>query len=243
MDGYVTITEYVLRIGAAFLLGGIIGFERQWRQKKAGLRTNTLVAIGAASFTLLSVDLHTISGGDPGRVVAQIVTGIGFIGAGVIMKDGFDVRGLNTAATIWCSAAVGTLAGMGFFFEAFFTTTAIVMAHLVLRPMSARLSKLSAYRHNEVRETYYKVSIQCPLKVESDVRLMVIKHIENNDQLLLRSVNRKAIETNRDEINIQVEIATIGKQETLLENLVSKLVLDLDITQSGWEFLGEESEF
>ncbi|MDX1272634.1 MgtC/SapB family protein [Bizionia paragorgiae] len=153
MDGFVEITEYILRIGIAFFLGGIIGFERQWRQKNAGLRTNTLVAIGAASFVLLSIDLHSLSGGDPSRVTAQIVTGIGFIGAGVIMKDGFDVRGLNTAATIWCSAAVGTLVGMGFLFEAGITTAAVVLSHIILRPVSMRLSKLSAYRKTEVKET------------------------------------------------------------------------------------------
>src|SRR5699024_7419681 len=130
MDEFVEIGVYILRLGAAFLLGCIIGFERQLQQKSAGLRTNTLVAIGAASYVLLSIDLHSLSGGDPGRITAQIVTGIGFIGAGVIMKEGFDVRGLNTAATIWCSASVGTYAGMWFLIEALFTTAAVVLSHL-----------------------------------------------------------------------------------------------------------------
>src|SRR5690554_1617415 len=160
MNEFIAIPEYILRIGAAFLLGAIIGFERQWRQKNAGLRTNTLVSIGAASYVLLSIDLHSFSGGDPARIAAQIVTGIGFIGAGVIMKDGFDVRGLNTAATIWCSAAVGTLAGMGLFTEALITSTAVVLSHLTLRPIGARLSKILAYRKAEVRETFYQVTIQ-----------------------------------------------------------------------------------
>lgn len=242
MEGLVDIAEYVLRIGAAFLLGGIIGFERQWQQKNAGLRTNTLVAIGAASYVLLSIDLHSLSGGDPGRVTAQIVTGIGFIGAGVIMKDGFDVRGLNTAATIWCSAAVGTLAGMGFFLEALITTTAVVLSHLILRPISIRLSKLSAYNKTEVRETYYQVSIQCSLDQESNVRFWLLNHIEINDQLLLRSINRDVIETNPEEVNIQIEVATIGKQENLLENLVSSVIIKLDITRAGWKLVGHETE-
>lgn len=243
MDGFVDIAEYALRIGTAFLLGGIIGFERQWQQKNAGLRTNTLVAIGAASYVLLSIDLHSLSGGDPARITAQIVSGIGFIGAGVIMKDGFDVRGLNTAATIWCSAAVGTLAGMGFFLEALLTTTAIVLAHLVLRPISARLSKLSAYKKTEVRETHYQVSIECALNIESKVRLLLLSHIEANDQLLMRSINRKTIETNPEEIIIQVEIATIGKQEYLLENLVASLIMKLELTKAGWKLVGQEAEF
>lgn len=243
MDEFVNISDYILRIGAAFLLGGVIGFERQWQQKKAGLRTNTLVAIGAASFALLSIDLHDLSGGDPGRVAAQIVTGIGFIGAGVIMKDGFDVRGLNTAATIWCSAAVGTLVGMGFLLEALITTTAIVLSHILLRPISIRLSKISAYRKTEVRETYYQVSIQCSLNIESNVRFLLLSHIETNDQLLMRSINRDIIETNPDEIIIQIEVATIGKQENLLENLVASLIMKLEVTRAGWKLVGQETEF
>lgn len=243
MDGFVDIVEYALRLGAAFLLGGIIGFERQWQQKNAGLRTNTLVAIGAASYGLLSIDINSMWGGDPARITAQIVSGIGFIGAGVIMKDGFDVRGLNTAATIWCSAAVGTLAGMGFFPEAALTTTAIVVAHLALRPISARLAKLSAYKNTKVTQTYYQVSIQCAIEIEADVRLQLLSHIEASDQLLLRSINRKTIDSNADEINIQVEIATIGKQESLLENMVASLIKQLDLTNAGWKLVGQEEEY
>lgn len=243
MDEFVNISEYILRIGVAFLLGGIIGFERQWQQKNAGLRTNTLVAIGAASYVLLSIDLYSLWGGDPGRIAAQIVTGIGFIGAGVIMKDGFDVRGLNTAATIWCSAAVGTLAGMGFLFEALLTTTAIVLSHLILRPISIRLSKLSAYKKTDVRETYYQVFIQCSLKIESNLRFLLLSQIGTNDQLLVRSINREVIETNPEEIVIKVEVATIGKQENLLENLVTSLTMKLEVTRAGWKLVGQETEF
>lgn len=91
-------------LAGAFLLGGLIGFERQFRHRLAGLRTNTLVAVGAATFVVFS---SLVSGdSSPTRVAAQIVSGIGFLGAGIIFKEGFNVRGLNTAATLWCSAAV-----------------------------------------------------------------------------------------------------------------------------------------
>lgn len=243
MDGYVDIMEYILRIGAAFFLGGIIGFERQWQQKDAGLRTNTLVAIGAASFVLLSLDLHSLSGGDPGRVTAQIVTGIGFIGAGVIMKDGFGIKGLNTAATIWCSAAVGTFAGMGFFVEALVTTIAVVLTHLILRPISNRLSKLSSYRKNEVRETFYKVSIQCSLDEEASVRLWLLNHIKTNDQLLLQSVDRERTDRTPEDIILEINVATIGHQENLLENLVSSVTMNREVTQAGWKLVGHQADF
>src|SRR6201990_3279989 len=95
----------------ATLMGACIGFERQWRQRLAGLRTNTLVALGAASFVVFS---GLVPGDNsPTRVAAQLVSGIGFLGAGLIFKEGLSVRGLNTAATLWCSAAVGLLAGEG----------------------------------------------------------------------------------------------------------------------------------
>lgn len=243
MDEYVVTSEYILRILTAFVLGGIIGFERQWQQKNAGLRTNTLVSIGAASFVLLSLNIYSLAGGDPARITAQIVTGIGFIGAGVIMKDGFNVRGLNTAATIWCSAAVGTLAGMGFYTEAIITTSAVVLSHLILRPISIRLSKISAYRKTEVKETYYQVSIQCDAKDEANVRFWLLNQIESNDQLLMRSINREISEANSKEIVIQVEVASIGKQENLLESLVANLILKLEVTRAGWKVIGQETEF
>lgn len=103
--------EIAARLGVALFLGGVIGFERQWRQRMAGLRTNALVAIGAAGFVVFSMSVsHDDS---PTRVAAQIVSGIGFLGAGVILREGINVRGLNTAATLWCSAMVGTFAGAG----------------------------------------------------------------------------------------------------------------------------------
>src|ERR1700749_4879630 len=103
--------EIAIRLSTALLVGAVIGFERQWRQRMAGLRTNALVAIGAAGFVIFSA---IASGGtNPTGVAAQIVSGIGFLGAGVILREGINVRGLNTAATLWCSAMVGTIAGAG----------------------------------------------------------------------------------------------------------------------------------
>ncbi len=103
--------EIAIRLGTALLIGTVIGFERQWRQRMAGLRTNVLVALGAAGFVIFSLN---VAGNDsPTRVAAQIVSGIGFLGAGVILREGINIRGLNTAATLWCSAMVGTFAGAG----------------------------------------------------------------------------------------------------------------------------------
>src|SRR6201996_6999759 len=106
-----SIEQTAFNLGVATLLGACIGFERQWRQRMAGLRTNTLVAIGAASFVVFESLFP--DDGSPTRVAAQVVSGIGFLGAGIIFREGLQVSGLNTAATLWCSAAVGLLAGSG----------------------------------------------------------------------------------------------------------------------------------
>ncbi|HET8563940.1 MAG TPA: MgtC/SapB family protein, partial [Candidatus Binatia bacterium] len=121
--------EFASKLGLALVLGSAIGIERQWRQRSAGLRTNALVSLGAAAFVLLSASL-TGSAGDPSRIVSQVAAGIGFLGAGVIMREGLTVQGLNMAATIWCSAAVGSLAGAGLSVEAVITMAAVVLTHL-----------------------------------------------------------------------------------------------------------------
>ena len=106
-----SIAEFVLRLGVGVGCGALIGIERQWQARRAGLRTNALVSIGAAGFVIFSTTLSSDS--SPTQVAAQIVSGIGFLGAGVILREGINVRGLNTAATLWCSAMVGTFAGAG----------------------------------------------------------------------------------------------------------------------------------
>lgn len=117
----------------ALVLGAIIGAERQWRQRFAGLRTNALVALGAAGFVTFS---QLVPGdASPTRVAAQVVSGVGFLGAGVIFRQGADVKGLNTAATVWCSAAAGLLAGFGALFHAVLFTGLVVSIHVVLRPL------------------------------------------------------------------------------------------------------------
>lgn len=103
--------DFGIRMFVALFLGGVIGLERQWRQPMTGLRTNGLVGVGSAMFIMMG---GLIAGdGSQGRVAAYVVSGIGFLGGGVILKDGFNIRGMNTAATLWRTAAVGTLAGPG----------------------------------------------------------------------------------------------------------------------------------
>ena len=109
-----------IRLCLAFVAGGIIGFERSSRRQVAGLRTHILIAVGAAGLMLLSIWLpqHFFSGGDPGRIAAQVVTGMGFLGAGAIIRLGSDVKGLTTAASLWVVAAIGMTIGAGMYIAA-----------------------------------------------------------------------------------------------------------------------------
>ncbi|SDW46594.1 putative Mg2+ transporter-C (MgtC) family protein [Amycolatopsis xylanica] len=137
--------EMLLRVATGVGLGTVIGFERQFRAKIAGLRTNALVAVGATLFVLLSAhgfgDVTGQGSADPTRVAAQIVSGIGFLGAGVIIRDGMNVRGLNTAATLWCAAAVGALAGAGLYAIAATGTAVIVGVNVGLRALGRKVDR------------------------------------------------------------------------------------------------------
>ena len=127
--------ELIQRLLLSAALGAALGFEREWRQKYAGLRTNILIALGSTLFTVMSIDLSVSAGGDPTRLAAQIVTGIGFLGAGAIMRTGADVRGLTTAAMIWVNAAIGVAVGGGEYHLALIATGVTLVVLVVLTPV------------------------------------------------------------------------------------------------------------
>ena len=131
--------EFTLRLLLAVLLGGAIGIERQLRQHEAGLKTNALVATGSAIFVAMSYSFGTAD-----RIVAQIVTGIGFLGAGMIMRDGLHVRGLNTAATLWCSAAIGAFVGAGNLLMSTIAAAVVVATNIVLREVAEAIDRRHA---------------------------------------------------------------------------------------------------
>ncbi|VVD69022.1 methyltransferase [Pandoraea cepalis] len=147
----------------AFILGTIIGVERQVRQRTAGLRTNVLVAVGAAAFVDLSMRLMP---GDT-RVIAYVVSGVGFLGAGAIMKDGASVRGLNTAATLWGSAAVGAAAGASLIVEAVVVAGFVLAANTLLRPVVNRINR--APINEATSEATYALSVICARTTQREV--------------------------------------------------------------------------
>jgi putative Mg2+ transporter-C (MgtC) family protein len=134
--------EAVRRMCLSAALGAMLGLEREWNQKSAGLRTNMLITMGSTLFTLMSIDLSASSGGDATRIAAQIVTGIGFLGAGAIMRTGGSVHGLTTAAMIWVNAAVGVAVGGGEYHLALIATATTLIVLLTLNPVERIIDRM-----------------------------------------------------------------------------------------------------
>jgi putative Mg2+ transporter-C (MgtC) family protein len=150
--------QFAIRLLLAIAMGATVGLERQWRQRMAGTRTNALVAAGVAAFVMCGLLLDN----DPsarGRIVSYVVSGVGFLGAGVIFKDGANVRGLNTGATIWCSAAIGAISGLGSLNLALVLAAAVLLTNMVLRPLAFRLHPVLP--DATPVETLYEVRVTC----------------------------------------------------------------------------------
>jgi putative Mg2+ transporter-C (MgtC) family protein len=184
-----SIDQAAISLGAATLFGACIGFERQWRQRMAGLRTNTLVAIGAASFVVFAGLFP--DGDSPTRVAAQVVSGIGFLGAGIIFREGLHVTGLNTAATLWCSAAVGLLAGSGHPLHAALATGFVVLVNLTLRPL-VRIINRQPIMQAET-DFHYRIRVVCRNPEEAHVRALLLQ-CTGNSQLSLRQLDSTDLE-------------------------------------------------
>lgn len=218
-------SNYLVRIGCAFLAGSLIGIERQYRQRSAGLRTNILVSIGAAAFTVLSCDM-TVGNGDPSRVAAQIVSGIGFLGGGLILKDGFNVKGLNTAATIWCSAACGTLSGMGLYAEAGVLVVCVLATHCLFRPLCLLIEK------KESGAFHYAVRAECEQDVSGKIQQVIMDTLSFDRDVKLNSLYYK---TSEDKTVVCCDMETQGEHKALLDLLVSRLRSQYGVSSAGWE--------
>lgn len=229
--------DFATRLAVAFLLGALIGVERQWRQRSAGLRTNTLVSLGAASFLLLAAE---IAGGATGRVASYIVSGIGFLGAGVIMKDGGTVQGLNTAATIWCSAAVGALCGVGLYPQATLVALAIILTHLLLRPLGLFLGRIN-FSKSEHEQVDYMIKLKCNTDVENAVRVSLMQMLSNEDRVLLKSLSSDDTE-DKSHVIITAIIRAVTPQDSLIERVASRLTIQEKVVKVSWEIIGAQSE-
>src|SRR6201994_1528851 len=166
--------DTLVSLTTAFVLGTMIGAERQYRQRTAGLRTNVLVAVGAAAFVDLA--MHLDGPGGAVRVIAYVVSGIGFLGAGVIMKQGMDVRGLNTAATLWASAAVGSCAGADMIAQAAALTVFVLAGNTLLRPLVNAIKRIPL--DEKASEATYEVKLAVAPEALADMRDLLVERLE-----------------------------------------------------------------
>ena len=234
MDMPIPFEVAAVNLIAALVLGGLVGAERQWRQRLAGLRTNTLVSLGAASFVVFSgIFPDEIS---PTRVAAQIVSGIGFLGAGIIFREGFNVRGLNTAATPWCSASVGMLAGAGALEFAALTTALVIFVNLALRPLVERLNRQPISTTELVR--HYEVAITCRGKHEAHARALMLQGFAENG-LRLSGLDSRDVDEAEDRVEVRAEVNAEGTSDVALEHIVGRLSLERSVTAAHWRTVAE----
>jgi putative Mg2+ transporter-C (MgtC) family protein len=216
--------QTAINLAMATLLGACIGFERQWRQRMAGLRTNTLVAIGAASFVIFS---GLFPGEDsPTRVAAQVVSGIGFLGAGIIFREGLQVTGLNTAATLWCSAAVGLLAGSGHPLHAALVTSFVVLVNLTLRPLVRIINR------QPITQAENRVRVVCRSPEEAHVRALLLQSA-GSGQLSLRQFDSTDLEES-GRVEVVAQLTAHAKNDAILEQVVGRLSLEPTVSAASW---------
>jgi putative Mg2+ transporter-C (MgtC) family protein len=225
--------QFAIRLGLALILGAFIGAERQWRQRMAGLRTNALVAAGSSMFVMVTA-LTTRSPDDSFRIAGQIVTGIGFLGAGVILRNGLNITGLNTAATLWCSAAIGTLAGYGLYGAAVTGAIAVIAANVGLRPIGKALNRGKGASE---LETTYLFRITAHSDQEAHMRALLLNAI-GGQPLFLKSLKSDDVE-HTQRVEIQAILTSTGRQNSLLEQVVSRLSLEPSVNGVSWEILAE----
>lgn len=219
---------FALNTGVALLLGVVIGVERQWRQHSAGLRTNALVSLGAALFVGLATLVEREA--SPTRIAAQVVSGLGFLGGGVILREGLNVRGLNTAATVWCSGAVGTLAGAGFPLEALTGTAAVLCVHLGLRPV-VRWIDARTKSATDV-ETLYRLRVESVSEHDAHVRHILLRHINGHARLTLQGMATEDIESKRTVV--VADIFAMERNDRAMEEIVARVSIEPEVIAVSW---------
>jgi len=227
----VSLLDFMLRLVVALLCGALIGVERQVHQRyTAGLRTGALVASGSALFVLVA----GLTPGDssPLRIAPQIVTGVGFLCAGVIMRDGLHVRGLNTAGALWCACGIGILAGSGYYLPAVAGTLIVLGANLALRPLEYLISS----RINLAAEapTCYLLSVTVAPAQEAEIRSLLLQGLVGGP-IGLQSLQSSKDATHPEQLDVIAHLQCQGRQDQALEQLVARLSMAEGVSGVYWQ--------
>jgi putative Mg2+ transporter-C (MgtC) family protein len=221
------LTSTVVSLAIALGLGTLIGAERQYRQRTAGLRTNALVAVGASGFVSLGMQLNGNVGA--AQVLAYVISGIGFLGAGVIMKEGTNVRGLNTAATLWCSAAVGAFSGAGYGAEAALLTLFVLAGNTFLRPLVNIINRIPI--SERATEATYQIHITADTEHRDEIRDMLVETLEAANYPL-RDVD--VLERGDDEVELVATLAATSVDPLELDEVARRLETVEGVAYATW---------
>ncbi|MFF4749632.1 MgtC/SapB family protein [Streptomyces sp. NPDC002514] len=223
-----TTVEFLLRLAVGVSCGALIGVERQWRARMAGLRTSALVAAGATLFVLYSVAVGDT--GSPTRVASYVVSGIGFLGAGVILRQGGGVRGLNTAATLWCSAAVGVLAASGRLALCAIGTAVVLGVHLLLRPAGRLIDRLPQ-RDPDTEGVRASVHLVCDRADETHVRALLTQALTGDG---LAPTGLRVLRDGEDTTALRAGVCVTGDPARSLERHIARLSLEPGVRDLHW---------
>jgi putative Mg2+ transporter-C (MgtC) family protein len=220
--------DTLVSLSSAFVLGTLIGAERQYRQRTAGLRTNVLVAVGAAAFVDLAMHLAGADGAV--RVIAYVVSGIGFLGAGVIMKQGMDVRGLNTAATLWSSAAVGSCAGADLVAQAVALTVFVIAGNTLLRPLVNAINRIPL--DEKASEATYYVKVAVTTDALPTMRDRLVEKLEAANYPV---ADVDVVEIGEDHLEIVATLVSTAIDPNELNVVVADLERQPGVRHATWE--------
>ena len=222
-----SLADTAVSLFAAFILGGLIGLERQYRQRTAGLRTNILVAVGAAIF----VDAANRLTGHEGavHVMAYVVSGIGFLGAGVIMREEGNVRGINTAATLWASGAVGACAGADLILEAGLATIFVLAANTLLRPIVSIINRQPLDSSSvEVTNSIYIITPKHSQKIA------LKQFIEILESAGYQAQDIEVHQFGADDVEIQVVLTASSVDGDAMDKLIAQIADKEFVAQAFW---------
>ena len=226
------ILDCTVRIVLGTALGALIGLERQLRARSAGIRTNALVALGSTLFVLVSEMAVAGSSGDPTRVAAQVASGIGFLGAGVILKHGASVSGLNTAATLWASAAVGTLTGSGDLVIAIIGAVMVVLANPLFRAIGSFIDRRRSINDYETVGHEYTFEVRCLQQHEVKIRSLVFDAV-HRPGFSVRSI--AATDLPDDIVSITAVLDTTKRNDADIEKSIEAVIQTPEVLGVRWD--------
>ncbi|NMD26879.1 MAG: MgtC/SapB family protein [Chloroflexi bacterium] len=204
----ISIGEMLLRLAVSMLLGGAIGFEREQDSQPAGLRTHMILVMGSCLAMILSINIGAENGTDPARMAAQVISGIGFLGAGAILRSGFNVKGLTTATTVWTTAIIGLAVGYGYYWVGAFTTVLVLVV----------LTLVSIFEKKFIRRNVIRI-IKVDAVDNPHIFRTVRKEISRNAEQIVSYKTQKSLKSGHVRVEFIARLERNEKIEDLMETL------------------------